>query len=67
MIAGREFAIQIGGVKNAPSLKPTSPFTNMKFSGRYGNDRYDIADYKPSTPLRVKNDIVGIIQNLKIE
>jgi hypothetical protein len=39
----------------------------MKFEGRYGNDKFDIADYKPKTPLRVKNDIVGIIRSLKIK
>jgi len=37
LTSGIEFELEVVGVKNAPSLRPTSPFTNMMFSGRHGN------------------------------
>ena len=38
--SGKVFAILLKGVQNAPTLAPTSPFKNMFFSGRHGNDRF---------------------------
>ena len=47
LTSGKQFTVKVVGVKNAPSMRPTSPFTNMMFSGRHGNLMYQLTEFRP--------------------
>jgi len=61
LTSGKAFTVEVVGVKNAPSLRPTSAFENMMFSGRHGNLIYQLTAFRPSKALVVKNLWLGTL------